>query len=591
MKKTLKILTCVLLTVALSIPLTIMVSAASAKASITLSASNVYTDKQVKVTVTYKADANIGAWDFTLNYDPSLLQYVSGADKHTAGSCRIINVNMGTDKSKSVAFTVVFNTLAVGNVEFTTSTNGIVGEDSAKITATEASAILKITKEPVYVPSGVNTLSDLSFEEGKISPVFAAGTNEYTLTVDYPIKNLTVNAPATHKLATVSVSGDKELAVGENTVTVTVKAENGKKNTYTIKVTRNESPYTAEKVTLDGIEYTFPIDESLIAIPDGFAISKASFNGKDVLAYENMTGSLCIVALKKPFIEGDETEEKYVWFVYHKDKSTFEPYISYSPGAMNYIILTPPEGFTPPEGYFEEHMNIGNKNIIAYKNSLFDERFSLIYASPVNGTSGIYVYDSLDNTMQFYMTYDGQPTKKTVDDLNAKMESIIAEKNGVIDGITEERDALAEDKELYGIIILSCFGAILLLIIILIIVAVRKGKKNKKNTAEDFDKEESETQLNEIFTEQSPVFVAPAHKPVVTANSNKEKISQYDEESLNVTSKRIKKLTEELIREPIPAPVTKPVPDKKVSTPTSTPPKRRRPTRAILPEDRTKHSR
>jgi len=583
MKKTLKILICVLLTVALSIPLTVTASAASAKASISLSASKVYTDKQVKVTVSYTADTNIGAWDFTLNYDPSLLQYVSGADKHTAGSCRIINVNMGTDKSKTVSFTVTFNTLAAGDVEFTTSTNGLVAEDSANITATEASAILKITKEPVYVPSGVNTLSELSVEEGKLSPAFAAGTNEYTLTVDYPVKNITVNAPATHKLASVSVKGDDGLEVGENTVTITVKAENGSKNTYTITVTRNESPYTAETTTIDGIEYTFPIDESTVTVPEGFAISKAKFNGSDVLAFKNLTGLITIVALDKQLPDGEEGEKETVWFVYHEATGTFEPFVSYSPGSMSYVILTPPEEFTPPEGYYEEHTSIGNKNIIAYKNSLFDERFSLIYAAPVNGEAGIYVYDSLDNTLQFYMTYEGQPTKKTVDDLNAKMENIIAEKDGIIDSVTADRDALSKDKELYGIIILASFAVILLLLIILIIVAVRKGKKKNKYY-NDYDEFEDETKLNDIFTEEIPVTFEPAvtHKPDPEPDPE---VSPYDEEPI-VLPKGIEEIARELVEEPNVEPR---IPEKKVSTPTARPPRRRKPTRAILPEDRERN--
>ncbi|MBR5452481.1 MAG: cadherin-like beta sandwich domain-containing protein, partial [Clostridia bacterium] len=584
MKKTLKILICVLLTVALSIPLVVTASAASAKATISLSASKVYTDKQVKVTVTYKADTYIGAWDFTLNYDPSLLQYVSGADKHTLGSCRVVNVNMGTDKNQSVSFTLVFNTLAEGDVEFTTSTKSLVAEDSAKISPTEASAILKITKEPVYVPSGVNTLSELSVEEGKLSPAFAAGTSEYTLTVDYPVKKLTVNAPATHKLATVSIKGEEALEVGENTVTITVKAENGSKNTYTIRVTRNESPYTAEKANIDGIEYTFPIDESTISVPDGFTISKAKFNGKDVLAFKNLTGLITIVALDKPAPDGEEGEKETVWFVYHEDKEEFEPYISYSPGAMSYVILTPPEGFTPPEGYYEEHASIGNKNIIAYKNSLFDERFSLIYAAPVNGEAGIYVYDSLDNTLQFYMTYDGQPTKKTVDDLNAKIESIIEEKDGIINSITDEKNALSKDKELYGIIILACLAVILLLIIILIIVAVKKSKKRNRDY-DDYDEFEDETRLNEIFTEEVPVI----SDPIIAQDAKPEQIldnSPFDEEPLVLPSRGLEEIARELVEEPQ---HVHDIPEKKVSAPsTARPPRRRKPTRAILPEDRNR---
>ncbi len=489
MKKSIRALLSSVLILCLLIPfLSVSAYAASAESKISLSTSTVYVGKNVTVTVKYTSDSPMGGWNFSLVYDSSFLEYVSGADSHKTGVCRFANVNMDKESfKKELSFSVTFKALKEGSTTLNVQTREIVGEDLNNMSVSDGERTVKITKEPVYVPSDVKTLSDLTVEGFEFTPAFDSSVTEYSLEVDYPVTSLNVAAIPTSKLASAKVSGADGFEVGENTVTVTVTAENGSKQNYIIKVTRKESVYSAEKATIDGIEYTFPIDETSITCPEGFMLSSAKYNEKDIISYLNLSGTIRIVALQRmqTSIVSPNGELVTSWFLYDEQNASFSPYLEYSPGAMTYVLLTPPEDLKVPDGYKKEYINIGNKEVIAFKDSHFDARFSLVYASPVTGEAGVYVYDSLDNTFQLFMTYDGQPTHKTVDDLNSKINGLETDKAN-LEADNTEKDRMIEVREF---IIIGLGILVLILIIVIILVAILKGRK-KKNSDDDYYEED-----------------------------------------------------------------------------------------------------
>lgn len=99
-----------------------------------------------------------------------------------------------------------------------------------------------------------NKLKSLSVTGGELTPTFGADITEYAVTVPFSIDKLEVKAAAADSKAKVSVDSPS-LVVGENTVTVTVTAESGAKQTYTIKVTREQDPnyVPADNALLSGI--------------------------------------------------------------------------------------------------------------------------------------------------------------------------------------------------------------------------------------------------------------------------------------------------------------------------------------------------
>ena len=130
--------------------------------------------------------------------------------------------------------------------------NGIVTTDGSA----ESNIGTASYSATVAAPLSSNTnLSALSVAEGKLTPNFNAGTTAYSIPeVDFSVSKLNITYKTEDAKSTVSITGN-ELAVGANTISVTVKAENGATKTYKISVTRKQDPnYVASSnATLVGI--------------------------------------------------------------------------------------------------------------------------------------------------------------------------------------------------------------------------------------------------------------------------------------------------------------------------------------------------
>jgi len=83
------------------------------------------------------------------------------------------------------------------------------------------------------------SLNNLNVTGRVISPVFNPNILQYTLTVANQVTNITVNATPADSNATLTGTGARTLAVGENIINIVVTAEDGvATRTYTITVTR-----------------------------------------------------------------------------------------------------------------------------------------------------------------------------------------------------------------------------------------------------------------------------------------------------------------------------------------------------------------
>ena len=99
-----------------------------------------------------------------------------------------------------------------------------------------------------------STLSSLSIAEGAITPEFNKDVKEYAITVPNEVTKLNITATPTDSKATVSVTEYEELKEGENTITISVTAEDGTTKTdYVIKATRQRKELALEKLI---IKYT-----------------------------------------------------------------------------------------------------------------------------------------------------------------------------------------------------------------------------------------------------------------------------------------------------------------------------------------------
>ncbi len=103
-------------------------------------------------------------------------------------------------------------------------------------------------------------IKKLSFDYGTLSPIFDKNKNAYTMEVDNTVTKLTETVVMMDENATYTISGNKNLKIGENTITITTLAQDGKTSLeYTIIVTKKASSnaYLSDIVTFPEKDFTF----------------------------------------------------------------------------------------------------------------------------------------------------------------------------------------------------------------------------------------------------------------------------------------------------------------------------------------------
>lgn len=143
----------------------------------------------------------------------------------------------GNKTVATLVFKVKSNVAAGTNVNI--AVNNIVATDGSNESNLGSATYSTTIAAPL---SGNANLSALSVNGATLTPAFAPGTTSYDIgEVDFSVSKLDINYTAEDGKSKVSVS-DNSLDVGKNTVTVTVKAENGTTKSYKIAVTRKQDP-------------------------------------------------------------------------------------------------------------------------------------------------------------------------------------------------------------------------------------------------------------------------------------------------------------------------------------------------------------
>ena len=448
------------------------VFAGSGSASISLSSKSVYVGNTVKVTVTYSSSVPMGVWDFTLSYDASVLQYVSGAQSASRGSLHFVEYPQ-SGGVKSTSYTVTFKAISLGDGSLSTHTNSVVcSDDYSEISISEASRTVSVVERPAA--SSENRLNSLGADGVTLSPEFDAGTDAYTATVPYSVTSLAFAASPKDGGASVRVNGADALAVGENTVTVVVTAENGDRRTYTVTVTREDSVFAAVTAEVDGKTLAFPRDPSEVTVvPEGFLPVEGTYQDQKVLLFSNPSGS-AVVAVLLGEDEGGEGEPVKVEYLYFYDDAAdaFYPYLSVQTVPQTYLLLNKPAEVPVPEGFAETMVLINQTELPAWTNAATvkegEPPVTLVYASPFEGTAAFYTYDVLSGSFALYQTPGALLSSdgKTMEE----MEAALAAAN--------EENARLDQWLLYGAIIALAVVVILLIVIVILAVVSARRKKN-----------------------------------------------------------------------------------------------------------------
>lgn len=155
-------------------------------------------------------------------------------------------------------------------------------------------------------------IKKLSFDYGTLSPIFDKNKNAYTMEVDNTVTKLTETVVMMDENATYTISGNKNLKIGENTITITTLAQDGKTSLeYTIIVNKKPSSnaYLSDIVTFPEKDFTFDKEKynyvyhvesnvntiQIIGVRED-TTAKITGNGIYQLTNEDLTVKLTVVA-------------------------------------------------------------------------------------------------------------------------------------------------------------------------------------------------------------------------------------------------------------------------------------------------------
>lgn len=140
------------------------------------------------------------------------------------------------------------------------------------------------TEEPEEKSNNKN-LSSLSIEPYTLTPEFNPEVTEYTLTVGANVESIDVKAEAEDENATVEITGNDNLLMGDNTIEIKVTAEDETVRTYTINVRKEEGEQLAltelsvtgytltPEFSGDVYDYTIDISDTTVTNLDVKAVS------------------------------------------------------------------------------------------------------------------------------------------------------------------------------------------------------------------------------------------------------------------------------------------------------------------------------
>lgn len=407
-----------------------------------------------------------------------------------AGTCTITATvrSAGDADGNPVDFGGASAAVTVNNTaQQPTDTNGgNTGSDTGSNTGSNTDGTTDGSSTAQTTQSSDNTLKSIVLSNGSLSPAFSPKTKNYTATVDNSVTSLSISATPTDQTAKVtSVSGNDNLQVGENTITITVKAENGVTAKYTIVVTRRDAtdPENSEaqeekkSYEINGSNWGISTEITEEEVLQDFTLSSILIDNLEYPCLSFNNGSLDLIKMVSE--DGLNTG----FFVYDKDQGAIYPFAKIS-GEEHYVIILMPDVADVPSDYAEVTLAIeGKADVTAYQKA--DDELYLIYCINDRGEKGWYQYDPVEETYIRYV---------------APVETV----EQVVEAQSPDTALQAEvaNLKLERTIILAVCGIILVILLIIIIALAIRVANSRKDVLRELEEEDSEDELDEeLFKE------------------------------------------------------------------------------------------
>lgn len=367
-----------------------------------------------------------------------------------------------------------------------TNTGSNTGNNTGSNTGSNTDGTTDGSSTAQTTQSSDNTLKSIVLSNGSLSPAFSPKTKNYTATVDNSVTSLSISATPTNQTAKVtSVSGNDNLQVGENTITITVKAENGVTATYTIVVTRRDAtdPENSEaqeekkSYEINGSNWGISTEITEEEVLQDFTLSSILIDNLEYPCLSFNNGSLDLIKMVSE--DGLNTG----FFVYDKDQGAIYPFAKIS-GEEHYVIILMPDAADVPSDYAEVTLAIeGKADVTAYQKA--DDELYLVYCINDRGEKGWYQYDPVEETYIRYV---------------APVETV----EQVVEAQNPDTALQAEvaNLKLERTIILAVCGIILVILLIIIIALAIRVANSRKDVLRELEEEDSEDELDEeLFVE------------------------------------------------------------------------------------------
>lgn len=402
-----------------------------------------------------------------------------------AGTCTITATvrSAGDADGNPVDFGGASATVTVNNTaQQPTDTNGgNTGSDTGSNTGSNTDGTTDGSSTAQTTQSSDNTLKSIVLSNGSLSPAFSPKTKNYTATVDNSVTSLSISATPTDQTAKVtSVSGNDNLQVGENTITITVKAENGVTAKYTIVVTRRDAtdPENSEaqeekkSYEINGSNWGISTEITEEEVLQDFTLSSILIDNLEYPCLSFNNGSLDLIKMVSE--DGLNTG----FFVYDKDQGAIYPFAKIS-GEEHYVIILMPDAADVPSDYAEVTLAIeGKADVTAYQKA--DDELYLIYCINDRGEKGWYKYDPVEETYIRYVA----PVET--------VEQVVETQNP-----DTALQAEVANLKLERTIILAVCGIILVILLIIIIALAIRVANSRKDILRELEEEDSEDELDE----------------------------------------------------------------------------------------------
>lgn len=447
------------------------------------SAGEVIAGNTITVEVKLNNPAGITSANFELIYDGNIFAYVSGMDGSGFNGVIPFSVTGGATEQTEYKWNITFKANQTGTCNFTIKGYQFIDTDVNDFSPACGSASVNVTAPPAP-GSDDATLSSIQVGGANLSPAFAKWTLDYVCYVNNSVTSVNV-AAASSQGGRVEIAGNTDnLAVGNNYVTITSYAPNGKAMKYNLNIFRLEPPTeppASFKVTIDGKEYNVSSEFDAGKVPDGFEVELGSYNGKDVITATGSATGFTLMYL----VDSEGNGNFYVY-----DGKNFYPYIVISNSENTYYVFDSRKADTSMAGE-EKDVKIKDTAIKGY----VDGEYIYFYAMNSNKKYSWYSYDTVEGTIQRLRTTSPEIIE---DETTTPEETASTQVTGKND------DGVSFNNK--NIIIIG--GALLLIVIagaVIFLISKKEKKYNGYNeefaATDEKTQEEATAELEEVSKE------------------------------------------------------------------------------------------